>query len=181
MRAPSAARTPRSIGVGVRSLALCQTRMVHMYAMALWFGTALLPSGWASHVRLSMADTQIDKVETDVNAAADDERHAIGIPGLCNVHSHGFQRGMAGLAEVRGPEGDNFWTWREVMYRFLDRLTPEQIEAITAQAYIEMLETGFTRVGEFHYLHRDAAGQRYGNIAELAERVVAAAHETGIS
>ena len=62
---------------------------------------------------------------------------------------------MAGLAEVRGPEGDNFWTWREVMYRFLDRLTPEQVEAITAQAYVEMLETGFTRVGEFHYLHRD--------------------------
>lgn len=148
--------------------------------MALWFGTALLSSGWASNVRLSIADRRIDKVETDADAAADDERHAIGIPGLCNVHSHGFQRGMAGLAEVRGPEGDNFWTWREVMYRFLDRLTPEQVEAITAQAYVEMLETGFTRVGEFHYLHRDSAGKPYNNIAELAERVAAAANETGI-
>jgi formiminoglutamate deiminase len=88
---------------------------------------------------------------------------------------------MAGLAEVRGPEGDNFWTWREVMYRFLDRLGPEQIEAITALAYIEMLESGFTRVGEFHYLHRDPAGKPYDNMAELAERVAAAANQTGIA
>ena len=66
---------------------------------------------------------------------------------------------MAGLAETRGPEGDNFWTWREVMYRFLDRLTPEEVEAIAALAYVEMLERGFTRVGEFHYLHHDSAGQ----------------------
>jgi formiminoglutamate deiminase len=105
----------------------------------------------------------------------------MAISGLCNVHSHGFQRGMAGLAEVRGPEGDNFWTWREVMYRFLDRLDPEQIEAITALAYIEMLEHGFTRVGEFHYLHRDPNGKPYGNPAELAERVAAAANRTGIA
>ena len=152
-----------------------------MYAMALWFETALLPSGWAPHVRLTFADRRIAKIETNADAAADDERHAIGIPGLCNVHSHGFQRGMAGLAEVRGPEGDNFWTWREVMYRFLDRLTPEQVEAITAQAYVEMLETGFTRVGEFHYLHRDPAGKPYDNIAELAERVAGAANETGVA
>ena len=78
--------------------------MVHMYAMALWFETALLPSGWTSHVRLAVANRRIGKIETGVAAAADDERHAIGIPGLCNVHSHGFQRGMAGLAEVRGPK-----------------------------------------------------------------------------
>jgi len=148
--------------------------------MALWFETALLPSGWANRVRLEIADGRIARVETNVLPDAPDERHAIAIPGLCNVHSHGFQRGMAGLAEVRGPEGDNFWTWREVMYRFLDRLTPEQVEAITAQAYIEMLESGFTRVGEFHYLHHDSSGAPYANSAELAERVVAAAHRTGI-
>jgi formiminoglutamate deiminase len=155
--------------------------MVHMYAMALWFGTALLPSGWASRVRLSMANGRIAKLETDTDPVAGDERQAIGVPGLGNVHSHGFQRGMAGLAEVRGPEGDNFWTWREVMYRFLDGLDPEQIEAITALAYIEMLEMGFTRVGEFHYLHRDPKGNAYVNPAELAERVAAAAKETGIA
>ncbi|MBV8801199.1 MAG: formimidoylglutamate deiminase [Alphaproteobacteria bacterium] len=149
--------------------------------MALWFETALLPSGWTRNVRLSISHRRIVKIETGVDAAADDERHAIAIPGLCNVHSHGFQRGMAGLAEVRGPEGDNFWTWREVMYRFLDKLTPEQIEAITAQAYVEMLEAGFTRVGEFHYLHHDAAGQPYSNLGETAERIAAAAERTGIA
>jgi formimidoylglutamate deiminase len=148
--------------------------------MALWFETALLPQGWAAGVRLHIAAGQIERVESGTAPAANDERHAIGIPGLCNVHSHGFQRGMAGLAEIRGPEGDNFWTWREVMYRFLDRLDPEQIEAITAQAYAEMLETGFTRVGEFHYLHRDPAGNPYANPAETAERVAAAAERTGI-
>jgi formimidoylglutamate deiminase len=115
-----------------------------------------------------------------VAPATGDERHAIAIPGLSNVHSHAFQRGMAGLAEIRGPENDNFWTWREVMYRFLDRLTPDDIEAIAAQAYVEMLERGFTRVGEFHYLHHDPSGAPYANIAELAERIAAAASETGI-
>jgi len=148
--------------------------------MALWFGTALLPDGWASSVRLTVADGRFARIESGATAQPDDERHAIAIPGLCNVHSHGFQRGMAGLAEVRGPAGDNFWTWREVMYRFLDRLTPDQVEAITALAYVEMLEHGFTRVGEFHYLHNDPSGAPYANIGELTERIVAAASETGI-
>ncbi len=148
--------------------------------MALFFETALLPHGWAKHVRVEIADGRIAGVESGTQVGSEDERHAVAIPGLCNVHSHGFQRGMAGLAEVRGPEGDNFWTWREVMYRFLDRLTPEQIEAITAQAYAEMLETGFTRAGEFHYLHHDPSGNPYTNIGELAERIIAAAQGTGI-
>lgn len=146
----------------------------------LWFQAALLPQGWADSVRLCLSEGRIARIETGVPPALEDERHAVAIPGLCNVHSHGFQRGMAGLAEVRGPEGDNFWTWREVMYRFLDRLDPEQIEAITALAYIEMLERGFTRVGEFHYLHHDAAGEQYANLAETAERIAAAANTAGI-
>src|SRR3546814_10384236 len=97
-------------------------------------------------------------IEPRVAADADDERHRFAWPGLCNVHSNGFQRGMAGLSERRSRPDDNFWSWREIMYRFLDRLTPEDVAAITAQAYAEMLETGFTRVGEFHYLHHDPAG-----------------------
>jgi formimidoylglutamate deiminase len=149
--------------------------------MPLWFETALLPQGWANRVRLHVDRGCIAKVEAGVDSAREDERHAIAIPGLCNVHSHGFQRGMAGLAEVRGPEGDNFWTWREVMYRFLDRLDPDQIEAITAQAYVEMLEGGFTRVGEFHYLHHDPEGHPYANLVETAERIAAAAERTGIA
>jgi formimidoylglutamate deiminase len=148
--------------------------------MSLWFETALLPQGWTSRVRLALADGRIARIETSVEAQPGDERHAIAIPGLSNVHSHAFQRGMAGLAETRGPAGDNFWTWREVMYRFLDRLSPEDVEAIAALAYIEMLETGFTRVGEFHYLHHDPAGAPYANVAELAERIAAASAQTGI-
>jgi len=146
----------------------------------LWFETALLPGGWTQGVRIDVAGGSIARIETDAAPAPEDECHAIGLPGLANVHSHGFQRGMAGLAELRGPADDNFWTWREVMYRFLDRLQPDDVEAITAQAYVEMLERGFTRVGEFHYLHRDPAGAFYDNIAELAARVAAAAEVTGI-
>jgi formiminoglutamate deiminase len=87
---------------------------------------------------------------------------------------------MAGLAETRGPAHDDFWTWREVMYRFLDRLNPEDMEAIAALAYAEMLEGGFTRVGEFHYLHHDISGAPYSDIGEMAVRIVSAAAETGI-
>ena len=92
-----------------------------------------------------------------------------------NLHSHAFQRGMAGLAETRGPSADSFWTWREVMYRFALSMTPDQVEAVAAQLYVEMLEAGFTRVGEFHYLHHDRDGRPYANIAEMAERIAAAA------
>lgn len=147
---------------------------------ALWFGTALLPEGWADNVRLTLAGGKILRVEKGVAAGKGDERHAIAIPGLSNLHSHAFQRGMAGLAERRGPEGDNFWTWREVMYRFLELLRPDDVEAIAAQAYVEMLETGFTRVGEFHYLHHAPDGMPYANAAEMAERIAAAADMTGI-
>src|SRR5271168_4705899 len=146
----------------------------------LWFQSALTPEGWARDVRITVQDGRIAAIAANTEAQPGDERHAVAIPGLCNVHSHAFQRGMAGLAETRGPEGDNFWTWREVMYRFLDRLTPEEVEAITGYAYIEMLERGFTRVGEFHYLHHDPKGARYANIGELASRVAAASRETGI-
>jgi formimidoylglutamate deiminase len=102
------------------------------------------------------------------------------VPGLPNLHSHTFQRGMAGLAERRGSSADSFWTWREVMYRFLERLSPGDIEAIAAFAFVEMLEAGFTAVGEFHYLHHGPDGRAYANIAETAERIAAAAAETGI-
>ena len=135
----------------------------------LWFETALLPDGWARHVRVETTDGQIANIVTDAHPSAGDERYAIAIPGLANVHSHAFQRGMAGLAERRGPTGDDFWTWREVMYRFLDRLTPDDVHAIAALAYVEMLERGFTRVGEFHYLHHDSSGEPYGDVAEMAD------------
>jgi formiminoglutamate deiminase len=87
---------------------------------------------------------------------------------------------MAGLTEYRGMAQDDFWSWRELMYRFLDHLDPDDVEAITAQAYVEMLQTGFTRVGEFHYLHHDPAGRPYADPGEMAGRIAAAAATTGI-
>jgi len=146
----------------------------------LWFETALLPEGWAQKTRVRIVDGRIAAIETDASPSPDDERHNIVIPGLANVHSHAFQRGMAGLAERRGPEGDNFWTWREVMYRFLDRLTPDEMQVIAALAYVEMLERGFTRVGEFHYLHHDPSGKPYSDPAAMAQAIAGAAGETGI-
>jgi formimidoylglutamate deiminase len=146
----------------------------------LYFEEALLKSGWATGVRIEMAGGLIAAVETGTRPGAGDERHAIGLPGLPNLHSHAFQRGMAGLAETRGPDQDTFWTWRESMYRLALALTPDDVQAVAALAYMEMLESGFTRVGEFHYLHHDRDGRPYDDPAEMAGRVVAAAGETGI-
>ncbi|MES2987843.1 MAG: formimidoylglutamate deiminase [Pseudomonadota bacterium] len=146
--------------------------------MHLWFESALLSNGWAKGVRIGIAEGKIAAIETNVPPTGN--RHGIALPGLCNVHSHGFQRGMAGLSERRGRPDDDFWSWREVMYRFLDRLTPDDISAITAQAYVEMLETGFTRVGEFHYLHNQANGRTYADPAETAGAIIAAAETSGI-
>ncbi|HTX24086.1 MAG TPA: formimidoylglutamate deiminase [Steroidobacteraceae bacterium] len=146
----------------------------------LWFESALLGSGWAHDVRLTVEGGAIARVEPGVRPGAGDERHAVGLPGLPNVHSHGFQRAMAGLTEIAGPQADDFWSWREVMYRLVERIGPDDIEAITAFAYLEMLEAGFTRVAEFHYLHHDFDGKPYANVAETSERIVAAAREAGI-
>ena len=147
---------------------------------ALWLGTALLPSGWANDVRIEISGSLISGIFVGTPPLPGDERAGIGLPGLCNVHSHAFQRGMAGLAEHRGPNDDDFWSWREVMYRFLDHLDPDDVEAIAAMAYVEMLETGYTRVGEFHYLHNDPDGNRYSDPAEMAGRVITASEVTGI-
>ena len=143
--------------------------------MSLWFESGYLEDGWADRVRLTIADGRIATVEAGVDPAADDERHFVALPGLPNVHSHAFQRAMAGLAEVRGPGSDDFWSWRELMYRFVGRIGPEECEAIAALAYAEMLEAGFTRVGEFHYLHHAPDGSRYGDVAEMSGRIAAAA------
>lgn len=146
----------------------------------LFFDHALLPSGWARGVRVEVADGTITSVAADAARDGADHFAGIAITGLPNVHSHAFQRGMAGLAERRGPAGDSFWTWREVMYRFVGQLTPDDVEAIAAYAYIDMLEAGFTSVGEFHYLHHDTDGRPYADLGELAARIAAAAALTGI-
>ena len=149
--------------------------------MTLCFESALLPAGWARDVRIVVQDGSIAQVTEGVRPEPEDERHACAVPGLANVHSHAFQRAMAGLTETRGPSADNFWTWREWMYRFLDRLTPEGVRAIAAQAYVEMLQSGFTRVGEFHYLHHQPDGSAYADVGEMAAAVAQAAADTGIA
>jgi len=149
-------------------------------AVSFVFDHALLPGGWAHDVRVDVADGTI----ADVVPAAPREnaQHVAGIAlaGLTNVHCHSFQKAMAGLAERRGPAHDSFWTWREVMYRFLGTLTPDDVESITAYAYMEMLEAGFTSVGEFHYLHHDIDGRPYADVGEMLVRIAAAAQQVGI-
>lgn len=147
---------------------------------SLWFEKAFLATGWADGVRLSIEGGRVAAIVTACAAEAGDERHALAIPGLPNLHSHAFQRAMAGLAEKPGPGQDSFWTWREVMYRFTGRIGPDELRAIAALAYMEMLETGFTTVGEFHYLHHDLAGAAFADPAEMAAAICAAAGETGI-
>ena len=146
---------------------------------ALWFASALLPQGWAENVRIGIAAGRIDRIETNTTADPTDGRFAVGVAGASNLHSHAFQRGIAGLTEHRRGS-DSFWSWRETMYGFVNKLTADQLEAIAALAYVEMLESGIVRVGEFHYLHHAPDGVPYANLAEHAERLCAAAHDTGI-
>lgn len=146
----------------------------------VWAKTALLPNGWASNVRIDIdGDGRIDGVQSDTEMAG--TTTDILLPAPANVHSHAFQRAMAGLTERRGPNpSDSFWTWRQLMFRFLDRLTPEHIEAITAFVQMEMLEAGYATNAEFHYLHHQPGGVPYDNIAETSARVAAAASQSGI-
>jgi formimidoylglutamate deiminase len=143
------------------------------------FDHALLPAGWAREVRIDVVDGMIVAAQPASRCEGAERVAGIALPGLPNLHCHAFQRGMAGLAERRGA-ADSFWTWRAVMYGFLAALTPDDVEAIAAFAYMEMLETGFTAVGEFHYLHHDVDGRPFADIGEMAARIAAAAGESGI-
>ena len=144
--------------------------------------TALTENGWQDHLTLTVIDGKIDAIETrpDGDTAADVHVPVL-LPAPCNVHSHAFQRAMAGLTEFRGahPE-DSFWTWRQLMYRFLEALTPEDVRAISALVQMEMLEAGYAAVGEFHYLHHQADGTPYDDLAVMAAAITDAASETGI-
>lgn len=150
--------------------------------VALWFSSGLVSGEWHDDVRITVEGGTIARIEVGVRPGADDDRHAVALPGLPNVHSHAFQRAMAGLTEGPVTAGrDDFWSWRELMYSLVAVLTPEDIEAIAAMAFAEMLEAGFTRVGEFHYLHHDTNGAPYADPAQMARAVAAAAGETGIA
>lgn len=141
---------------------------------------ALLDSGLQKDVRIRLSSTGIEAVETGTGPQPGDERHRFVAPAMSNLHSHAFQRAMAGLAETRGPGADSFWSWRTEMYRAALSMTPDHVQAVAAQLYIEMLEAGFCRVGEFHYLHHDRDGSHFDDPAEMAARIGAASAETGI-
>ena len=144
---------------------------------------ALLPSGWAENVRVRVDERGFfERIEPGSVAAATDAVPVTGpvIPGVANVHSHAHQRLMAGRAERAGPGQDSFWTWREAMYHFALRLEPDQLETVAAMAYVEMLEAGFTAVGEFQYLHNDRDGGRYASPAEMSLRCLGAARAVGL-
>ena len=146
----------------------------------LWAKQALTARGWQKDVALTIGD---DGVISDitVNAAPCGARIGILLPAPANIHSHGFQRAMAGMTERRGADpADNFWAWRKLMYRFLDQLTPEDIQSITAFVQMEMLEAGYAASAEFHYLHHQTGGAPYDDIAELSARIIAAAQQSGI-
>ena len=102
------------------------------------------------------------------------------MPGIPNLHSHAFQRAMAGLAERQTHPEDSFWTWRETMYRFAARFDPDTLYAVAAQLYAEMLEAGYTTVCEFHYLHHAPDGQPYADPAAMSRALIGAARDTGI-
>ena len=151
-----------------------------MQSTKLHFDSALTPAGWRQDVTVSVApDGMIASVET---GRAEGATHVSGIalPAMPNVHSHAHQRFMLGLAERAGPGADSFWTWREAMYGFALRLSPEDLEAVAAQLYVEMLKSGFSVVGEFQYLHHQPDGTPYDEPAEMSLRCLAAAEAAGI-
>jgi formimidoylglutamate deiminase len=143
--------------------------------------TALLPEGWARDVAVVLApDGTIAGVEANASAAGKEKLKGPLLPGMVNLHSHAFQRAMAGLAEVAINPDDSFWSWRDLMYRLVGRLQPDQVSAIAAYLYVDMLKGGYTSVAEFHYLHHDVDGRRYSNPAEMSASVLTAAEATGI-
>ena len=137
---------------------------------SLYARKALLPSGWATGVRFEISAGRIEAIEQGASVNDDEVEAGMIIPGLCNAHSHAFQRALVGRTEQRSPEGkDNFWTWRKAMYQLASRIDPDKLKAIASRVYAEMLAAGYTSVVEFHYLHHTGY-----------EAIIAAAEETGI-
>lgn len=142
--------------------------------------TALLGSDWVQDVRVETDQGRINRLQRQSKAMPGDTQVDVLLPALGNLHSHAFQRAMAGMTETRMAGRESFWTWRTLMYRFLDQLTPKQIQAIAALVYMEMQEAGYASVGEFHYVHHKPGGAANDCVSELSQRIFAAASQTGI-
>lgn len=142
---------------------------------------ALLASGWAKNVLFSIKKGQFHSFVADSAPTA--ECHVLSgpvLPTLANVHSHAFQRVMAGAAEVSLNPNDSFWSWRDLMYKIVQKLTPDDAHIIAKQLYIDMLKAGYTQVGEFHYLHHDVGGKHYAQLGEMSNQIISAANESGL-
>ncbi len=148
--------------------------------MRIFSKRALLPSGWETNVAVHVDAGAIADIEAGAARSSDDIAVDTLMPALSNLHSHAFQRAMAGMTEYRAKGRESFWTWRDLMYRYLDQLTPKHMTAIAELAFMEMLEAGYSAVGEFHYVHHAPGGQVYDDIAELSACVMQAAAQTGI-
>lgn len=149
--------------------------------MAVWFAEkALLPEGWAKNVRITVSDQGDITSVTPDSPPEGSPLGAVVVPGMPNLHSHAFQRAMAGLTEVAADPADSFWSWRDLMYRLVAKITPQQTEIIARYLYTEMLKAGYTSVAEFHYLHHDPQGSRYPRHEEMALRISEAARQAGI-
>ncbi len=144
--------------------------------------SALLPEGWARNVAIDVDDDGvIARIEGDADTRGRELVAGPVVPAMPNLHSHAFQRAIAGrTGRASASRDDSFWTWRQAMYAFLDRVDADAFEAIAAQAYVEMAKAGYAAVAEFHYVHHDSAGKPYGDPAELAWRIVAAARAAGL-
>ncbi len=149
---------------------------------SIWAKQALLPDGWRQNVSVEIdMQGKISAVVSGHPPAPAAQRVGVLLPSPVNAHSHAFQRAMAGLSERRGPhKSDTFWTWRQLMFRFLEQLTPEHVQAIAALVQMEMLEAGYSTNVEFHYLHHQPNGQPYDHMSEMAQSIIAAAAQTGI-
>ena len=151
-----------------------------MTSQGFYADSAWLPQGWATGIRVHIDAGRLGAVAED--AARGNAAH-LGrylLPGMPNLHSHAFQRAMAGLAERQKNPTDSFWTWRETMYAFAGRIGPDELRAIAAQLYVEMLKAGYTHVCEFHYLHHQPDGTPYADPAAMSQAVIEAAREAGI-
>jgi formimidoylglutamate deiminase len=145
---------------------------------------ALLPQGWATDALVTVtADGRISAIEAGGGTGGPQEALRVSgfvVPGMPNVHSHAFQRGMTGNTEFRLSARDSFWTWRQAMYGLANRIEPEDLQILATQLFIEMLKAGYTSVAEFHYLHRRPAGDHYPDGGGLWDAIIAAAAASGI-
>ncbi|WP_068544481.1 formimidoylglutamate deiminase [Thalassotalea crassostreae] len=147
--------------------------------MKLFAENILLSDGWHQNQTLTIDNGII----TDIHSGKDDDATVLSgpvIPGMINCHSHAFQRGFAGFSEQGSETNDSFWTWRKIMYQFVDNISVEQAQVIASQLYIEMLKAGYTRVAEFHYLHHDKDGSNHPELSAMAKAIFAASKSTGI-